>query len=218
LIAEDCEILENQSTCNTKLTWNTFDRIDGANTAVTTSASTYAVSIQTSKFEFVYSIPFGNTNFYLYHNDVEPPLAIDTATASCPNMTGWDSTLWLCKKYSLTYNPNGATGGTAPIDTATYIPKAVVILQGQENLTRTSYIFDGWNTRADGLGTSYQVGNFYVLDANTTLYAKWKSATLPTLTVRVSGGGSVKSVTPEIPESPDNKITCPTDCSEEYTT
>ncbi len=40
--------------------------------------------------------------------------------------------------------------------------------------TRAGYIFDGWNTEADGSGTSYADGETVTFSANTTLYAQWR--------------------------------------------
>ena len=40
-------------------------------------------------------------------------------------------------------------------------------------LTRSGYTFNGWNTLADGSGTSYADGAAYPFSASATLYAKW---------------------------------------------
>ena len=39
--------------------------------------------------------------------------------------------------------------------------------------TRERYVFDEWNTKADGTGVSYQPGEIYTTDENVTLYAQW---------------------------------------------
>ena len=36
------------------------------------------------------------------------------------------------------------------------------------------YTFEGWNTLADGTGTTYKSGSIYTNDENLTLYAQWK--------------------------------------------
>jgi uncharacterized repeat protein (TIGR02543 family) len=38
---------------------------------------------------------------------------------------------------------------------------------------RTGYTFAGWNTQADGTGTTYAAGGTFTINENTTLYAKW---------------------------------------------
>lgn len=79
-------------------------------------------------------------------------------------------------QYSVTYDGNGNTGGTAPVDPASpYNPGATVTVLGNTgSLVRTGYTFAGWNTQADGLGTSYNPGDTFVIgSANVILYARW---------------------------------------------
>jgi uncharacterized repeat protein (TIGR02543 family) len=87
---------------------------------------------------------------------------------------------------TLTYNANGATSGSVPtslVATNTY----VVIDSNTGNLFKTGYVFSGWNTQADGLGTTYQGTDNYLLSADVTLYAKWVAANY---TVTFSGNGN----------------------------
>ena len=60
--------------------------------------------------------------------------------------------------------------------------------------TRTGYTFKGWNTQADGSGTSYADKANVTLTADTTLYAQWQqqettppAATLSSIEVSVTG-------------------------------
>ncbi|MEI6437441.1 MAG: InlB B-repeat-containing protein [Candidatus Omnitrophota bacterium] len=96
--------------------------------------------------------------------------------------------------YTVTYNGNSNTGGSAPTDAQLYIPGSTITLPGNTgNLVRTGYNFAGWNTLANGSGTSYAVGASYTTGgANATLYAKWTGVTY-TVTYNGSGstGGSV---------------------------
>lgn len=39
--------------------------------------------------------------------------------------------------------------------------------------TRTGYQFTGWNTQANGTGTSYESGSYIAITADTVLYAQW---------------------------------------------
>ena len=41
------------------------------------------------------------------------------------------------------------------------------------SFTRSGYVFSGWNTAADGTGTSYSDGATYSFGANLALYAQW---------------------------------------------
>lgn len=77
--------------------------------------------------------------------------------------------------YALSYNGNGNTSGTVPTDSSSpYLSGSTVTVLGNTGaLAKTGYSFDGWNTQADGLGTSYVASNTFNISGNTTLYAKW---------------------------------------------
>lgn len=76
--------------------------------------------------------------------------------------------------YTVTYDGNGATSGSAPTDNNTYNPNDVVTVLGNTgSLAKTDYSFDGWNTKADGTGTDYAPNATFNISANTTLYAQW---------------------------------------------
>lgn len=88
-----------------------------------------------------------------------------------------------CSTYAVTYNGNGNTGGTVPVDSLSpyYSGSNVTILGNTSNLTRIGYIFAGWNTASDGSGTMYQPGNSIPnIAANITLYAQWTAPNLTT--------------------------------------
>lgn len=75
--------------------------------------------------------------------------------------------------YSVTYNSNGATSGSAPTDNTSYSSGATVIVKGNGSLAKTGHTFSGWNTVANGSGSSYSAGNTFSITSNTTLYAQW---------------------------------------------
>lgn len=77
--------------------------------------------------------------------------------------------------FTVTYDPNGATSGTAPTDSNSYQQNAsVTVLGNTGTLARTGYTFGGWNTLANGSGTTYAAGaSFTMGTANVTLYALW---------------------------------------------
>lgn len=83
---------------------------------------------------------------------------------------------WTAIPYTVTYNANGATGGSVPTDSNTYtIYQAVTVSGNTGNLTETGSTFEGWNTKADGSGYSYGPGGtMYIGNADVTLYAQWK--------------------------------------------
>ena len=74
------------------------------------------------------------------------------------------------KTYTVTYDGNGATSGTAPTDSNTYTNGANVPLAGNTgNLTKTGYTFGGWALSTNGKAiTSYTMET-----APVTFYAVW---------------------------------------------
>jgi uncharacterized repeat protein (TIGR02543 family) len=76
------------------------------------------------------------------------------------------------KIYTVSFNGNGATSGTAPAD-VTWGNGTVIQLPGKGDIERTGYVFEGWNTDRSGTGTNYEAGSSYTITGNATLYAKW---------------------------------------------
>jgi uncharacterized repeat protein (TIGR02543 family) len=86
--------------------------------------------------------------------------------------------------YSVTYNGNGSTGGSVPTDCSGHVAGNTITVPGNPgSLVRPGYTFAGWNTAADGSGTSYAAGATFAMGSgNVTLYAVWTSPVLvPTL-------------------------------------
>jgi uncharacterized repeat protein (TIGR02543 family) len=81
--------------------------------------------------------------------------------------------------YTVTYNGNGNTGGSVPVDSATYQQGATVTVLGNTGgLVKTGDTFGGWNTAAGGSGTAYAAGaTFPMGTANVNLYAQWPVTT-----------------------------------------
>ena len=72
------------------------------------------------------------------------------------------------------YDANGGSG-TAPSDGTAYTEGAEVTVLDKGELTRTDYIFVGWNTSVDGSGTAYSPGDSFTMPASDqTLYAQWE--------------------------------------------
>jgi len=98
--------------------------------------------------------------------------------------------------YTLTYNGNNCTGGAVPVDTTNYEQgQNVTVLGNTGNLIQTHSTFTGWNTKADGTGTTYTNGQTFPMgSANATLYAKWTPN--PTYTVSYDGNNSTGGTVP----------------------
>ena len=92
-----------------------------------------------------------------------------TPASSITLYAQWNSTI--------TYDTNTATSGTAPPSTTAKSSAAVTTLASNSGtLAKTGYTFGGWNTAANGSGTSYAVGlATYASPGNITLYAQWNS-------------------------------------------
>lgn len=76
------------------------------------------------------------------------------------------------KAYDLTYNLNGSEDEqTADFATVEHVTETEVTADKPQ---RKGYSFVGWNTAADGSGTSYEAGAKVELSAPVTLFAQWK--------------------------------------------
>jgi len=74
--------------------------------------------------------------------------------------------------FTISYNGNGAESGVAPAKQSGDEDSPQSVQANTGNLVKSGYLFDGWNTSADGSGTSYTPGASYK-GKNVTLYAKW---------------------------------------------
>jgi uncharacterized repeat protein (TIGR02543 family) len=102
--------------------------------------------------------------------------------------------------YTVTYNGNSNTNGNAPTDgSSPYVAGSTVIVLGNSGspvLGNSGLTFDGWNTLANGSGTSYSPGNTFIINTNTILYAQWKpvnKSSIPTPTLLSGVGGNTEA-------------------------
>jgi uncharacterized repeat protein (TIGR02543 family) len=105
--------------------------------------------------------------------------------------------------YTLTYDANAAAGGSgpAPASPTSYSSNAPATILGNTGPYTNSdpnKIFYGWNTAADGTGTSYPAGSTITMNADKILYAQWVSST-PQYTVTYNGNGSTGGAVPAPP-------------------
>ena len=104
---------------------------------------------------------------------------------------------WTGNQYTITYNANtgygylsGSVSGVAPAaQTKTYGIGSLATNSG--NLARFGYSLTGWNTKSDGTGTHYDLGQTVDVSttagANVTLYAEW-TGNIIKLTMDPNGG------------------------------
>jgi uncharacterized repeat protein (TIGR02543 family) len=75
---------------------------------------------------------------------------------------------------SVTYDGNGETGGTAPVDGAVYALGDPITTLDQGTLAKTGYAFAGWTTDDSGGGSSHAAGDSFNKGAEKViLYAVW---------------------------------------------
>ena len=95
---------------------------------------------------------------------------------------------WTLNNYTVTFNVNGGTGSMSN-QTITYNASSNLT---SNTFTRTYYTFAGWNTLADGTGTSYANATSYTMgEANVTLYAQWTPNNYTVSFIANSGTGTM---------------------------
>ncbi len=77
---------------------------------------------------------------------------------------------WSPNTNTITFNGNGATAGSTPLQTLATAASAPLNLNG---FTRTGYTFAGWANTAGGTVAYTDGGNYTMGTVNVTLYAKW---------------------------------------------
>lgn len=79
------------------------------------------------------------------------------------------------KFINISFDSNTGTGKV--VDNNKYEQGQEFSLVDGSTLKKDGYVFAGWNTKADGTGTTYKANAKFVMYENTTLYAQW---TVPT--------------------------------------
>lgn len=97
---------------------------------------------------------------------------------------------WTAIRYRIRYNKNGATSGTMADTTSCQYNKSYTLRKN--TFQKTAYVFNGWNTKADGTGKTYanqaSVKNLTAISGKTvTLYAQWKARKY-SITYQLNGG------------------------------
>jgi uncharacterized repeat protein (TIGR02543 family) len=99
---------------------------------------------------------------------------------------------WTANSETLSFSSNAGTGAVSSLTAA--MGSSVTLPSGTA-LSRTGYSFAGWNTTANGSGTSYQAGATLSMPTSETLYAQW-TANGETLSFSSNAGsGAVASLT-----------------------
>lgn len=106
--------------------------------------------------------------------------------------------------HDLTYDGNGNESGSVPSGTSAKTAEYITVSDNTDSLVKTGYQFGGWNTSADGTGTSYAPGSVLVMGAEpVTLYAIWDQIFTIGKSTTGSGNGTITVSTPNIPDESD---------------
>ncbi len=106
-------------------------------------------------------------------------LLISTQSSGCSTVSSNNTTAIIYPSSLITFAQNGADNSSFPQSEILGDTKAL----WKNIMTRAGYTFAGWNTKADGTGTSYADGAQFKFDApSIVLYAQWKLVqTKPTI-------------------------------------
>lgn len=81
--------------------------------------------------------------------------------------------LYVRSPYQVFYDANGGSGSQTDSDNPYFADETVTVLD-EGTMEREGYLFDGWNTEADGSGTAYEADDTFTMpQADVTLYAQW---------------------------------------------
>ncbi len=109
--ATSCTIPIGSSTCTSSVTWDTQNRVPGANTAVTrNNPNNTTVSTNTSATNFSNIVNEGSSTFYLYHNNLI--LAQAPITARCEQGAKYNGSL--CVEENAPIDGRWETGDWGP--------------------------------------------------------------------------------------------------------
>jgi uncharacterized repeat protein (TIGR02543 family) len=99
---------------------------------------------------------------------------------------------WSLTQYSVSYNGNGATGGSVPLDSNTYtMGGSVPILGNTGTLVRTGYSFIGWGISSTDTVNQYVSGNTFTAGTNNiAFWARWSPNTYRVTFDANGGSGS----------------------------
>ena len=166
-----------------------------ANTTVSILGNTgYTNSSGTKVFAGWNTAIYGTNTYYPPGSTLTVPYANTTLWAQWYDTTGVN--------VSVIYDGNLSTSGSPPT-TVNYKQYQGVSISGNTGtLEKTGYIFNGWNTAANGTGKIYPTtsNGFTMPDSNVTLYAQWVN-TSTSYTLIYNGNGSTGGSVPAAPTS-----------------
>lgn len=149
-------------------------KLSSATAAASSTGTTSASAARTAQVKMTATAKTGYT-FVGWYNSSGTQLTTNVEyTYTCSGSTATYKARFKANSYTVTFNANGGTGSMSNQSHTYGVSKALTA----NAFTRTGYTFAGWNTKADGTGTSYtdkqSVSNLSSTDgATVTLYAQW---------------------------------------------
>ncbi|MCU6711946.1 InlB B-repeat-containing protein [Paenibacillus sp. J5C_2022] len=166
----------------------TYDDNGATNGSVPTDSRTYAQGDTVSVYDNVGSLT--NTGFTFTGWDTVTGTtyaAGDTFTMDNANVTLYAK--WTINNYTVTFDKNG--GDSAATPAAKTVTHGGTVGSLPTPPARAGYTFSGWNTQADGNGTTFDAATAITNDM--TVYAKW---TMTSYTVTFDKNGGDSAATP----------------------
>lgn len=114
-------------------------------------------------------------DYVFYHWNTQPNNSGTTYNSGDTYTANAALDLYAIWNSKISYNGNGtyiSTYPDFPTQTKTY---GTNLTLHSATPTRAGYVFNGWNTAADGSGTAFQPGGTYSAEVSVTLYAQWLS-------------------------------------------
>ena len=184
---KEIELTINYISCDATHQTNLSVKVGNLTTFLVTPGNSYTY-VTTGSSISQQIITSRSSSSYNYYIGTHTPVSTSTLNS---HSYMWIPTVnltlnfYLAESYTITYNSNNGSGNL-PV-TPQYKKHDTNITLGTNNLTRTGYTANGWNTNSSGTGTHYNNAAPYSGNGNVTLYAEWKANTYY---VKFNGNGS----------------------------
>ena len=137
----------------------------------------------------------------------DPTITLANPTKTGYTFLGWEPTdnipagstgdktftaKWEINTFTVQYNANGGTGSQTDPDSP-YDYGTEVTALGLGTIEKAGYTFLGWNTKADGTGIPYAIGDSFIIKADRVFYAQWSDAIAYDITYNLDGGTNALS-------------------------
>ena|GEM_PF-1365229 len=178
-----------------KITYYNMDNVTNPNPSNYTIVQTPVSLINPEKNQYTFGGWYDNSS-------LSGSKVTDIAAGTTGNLNLYAK--WSINTYTVTYNGNSNTSGTAPLMKVYEYGADAIIQDNTSSLARTGYTFSGWNSSADGTGTDFIIGNKITITKDTVFYAKWTA--LPKYTVTYMSNGALTGTVPDMYQYLENDI------------